>query len=135
MKRTTSFALAALAFLVLGGLTVAVAPKATALDGKSFEVQLMKYGSYEGTPDTLSFANGTFDSSACHQYGFGKSMYTVDSSNDALVSFHVHAVSKDRSQEDWSGTVQGDRIHGTVTMTDSKGTMTRYKFKGKMVTT
>lgn len=135
MRRTTGSVLAALAVLVFAGVTFAGVQKATSLDGKSFEVQLVKDGSTGGTPDTLSFDDGMFDSSACHPYGFGKSTYTAKSSEDAI-SFQVHATSKDnKSEEIWNGVVRGEQIHGTVKMTDPKGTVTRYKFTGKMVTT
>jgi hypothetical protein len=75
-----------------------------------------------------------FDSSACHAYGFGKSVYTAHSMGKAI-TFQVRATSKDKSKETWNGTVEGNNIHGTVKMTDPQGKVKNYTFKGMKATT
>jgi len=120
----------AFAMIVAAGMSVVAADKAPSLDGKSFHVQLMKGDAKTGDPDTLSFAAGMFDSSACHQYGFGKSAYTSKNAG-SKISFQVHAVGKDESKQVWNGTVDGNKIHGTMTQTDPKGTVTTFRFEGE----
>lgn len=134
MNKTSRLVVLAFALFLIAGMTIAAAEKKASLDGKSFEVQLMKSYATSGDSDTLSFADGMFDSSACHQHGFGRSAYTAKNTGSA-VTFEVHAVAKDQqTKELWKGTVEGNSIHGTMKLTDPKGTVTHYEFQGEMKT-
>lgn len=130
MQRTSRLGVFAFALLVAAGMSVAAVEKAPSLDGKSFEVQLTKADAKKGDPDTLTFANGMFDSQACHTYGFGQSVYSVKNVGKA-VTFEVRAIAKDRTEQVWNGTVEGKKIHGTMKLTDPEGKVTRYHFKGE----
>jgi hypothetical protein len=134
MSRTSRLVMTALAILAVVGMTVAGAAKAPSLDGRSFAVKLMKADAKTGDADTLRFSNGMFDSSACHVYGFGESTYTAKNVGKTI-TFEVHAVAKDASKQTWNGTVEGNRIYGTMKLTDPKGMVTHFKFKGEMRTT
>jgi hypothetical protein len=132
MKRITVIALAISALVIAAGMTAAEARNRALLDGKSFEVVRVREGAKSGEPDTLSFADGMFDSTASHGYGFRRSAYTARSAAD-IFTFEVHATAKDRSKELWRGTVEGSTIYGTVKLTTPDGAVTRYSFRGERV--
>src|SRR5579885_3154744 len=47
------------------------------LDGKVFEGTVGSKGEKEGKPETITFKDGKFNSSACAAYGFGDGAYTA----------------------------------------------------------
>lgn len=127
MNMAKRLAIVAFGLLFIAGVSARGAVEKKALDGKTFTVKLMKGDAKGGDTDTLTFKNGMFDSSACHQYGFGESGYTAKAEG-AKVAFEVNATSKTNDKQVWSGTVDGATIQGTMKMTDPKGIVTVFRF-------
>ena len=115
---------AALTALVLAG-------SPALLDGATFEVFTVQQpdGKKEG-PDLLVFTAGTFDSTECRRYGFTKAPYTAEAKGGA-VRFEAKATSPTDGTNVWKGTVDGDRISGTLTWTGADGKTSTYRFEGK----
>jgi hypothetical protein len=91
------------------------APGATnpALDGRAYEV-VLAFPDAPPQKDTLRFANGKFESTDCTTLGFPQwSDYTAQAAGDAI-PFHVLAKHPSGTTMDWSGTVKGDAVDGTV---------------------
>ncbi len=80
------------------------------LDGKAFVAEAGEKGkAADEHEDLITFASGTFHSSACDKYGFTKSSY---SSADGR-SFDAETTSEKDGRIVWKGTVNGDTIEGT----------------------
>lgn len=100
----------------------------SSLDGKSFEVVLAFPGEAD-VKDTLAFANGKFESTACTPLGFPQhTAYDARRTGDAL-EFHVVARHPSGTIMDWKGTVKGGSVEGTATRTMNGQTVTA-PFKG-----
>ena len=84
----------------------------TVLDGKTFTITLTEKGKEEGDPDTLIFKDATFDSTACHEYGFLANPYMAKE-KDGGVKFMSICKSKKSGTNVWKGPVSGDEIKGT----------------------
>ncbi len=102
-----------------------------ALDGKTFSIK-MKDPTGKEDPDDIVFANGTFDSIACHEYGFGTGPYTTEMKG-TNVMFKATTTSEKAGTFDWTGTVHPDgKIDGTATMKGKDGKTTVYNIMGSM---
>lgn len=101
------------------------------LDGKTFEVMVIDQSSGEETADTLLFANGTFDSVACRQYGFGKAPYEATQEGETW-TFTAEAVSPEEGTTTWVGTISGDAIEGTMEWAKSGQNPMHYEFAGAL---
>jgi len=100
------------------------------LDGKTYSGQLGMDGDQNGDPDEFIFSNGTFDSTACHQYGYGKGSYEAKTMEEAM-TFKAETKSKEGSKMQWNGKVVGDRIDGTATQLSKDDKVLRsFWFKG-----
>lgn len=97
------------------------------LDGSSFEVQVT--GGDDSWSDTLLFANGTFDSVECRQYGFGAVQYDVEKKGDSW-TFSAEASSEKEGVTHWKGTVSGNSISGTMEWTKPGQDPVVYEFSG-----
>jgi hypothetical protein len=87
--------------------------QAGSLDGKSFVGDAgMKGKEADEKGDVITFANGTFHSSSCDQYGYNKAPYKATPSADA-VQFEVETKSEKDGRLVWKGTVRGNEIEGT----------------------
>jgi hypothetical protein len=103
---------------------------AAALDGRSYDVTL-ETPEAPALKDTLRFANGKFESTACTTLGFPEwSDYLVRTDADAI-AFHVLAKHPSGTTMDWSGSVKGDAVDGTATRT-MNGKTDVLKFKGSL---
>ena len=131
MTRSTSLALVlALALALAAPAARSDDAPAGALDGRAFAVSLkVVEGQAKETPDTLTFREGTFDSSACQPLGFGAAVYTATQDGEA-VTFDATSTSATHGTNVWSGRVEGDRISGTLDWTKDGKTI-RYGFEGK----
>lgn len=99
-----------------------------ALDGSVFTVSMAEQGG-EAQADTLTFADGTFHSSACDQYGFAAAAYeTTDA--DGAISFEATATSATEGENRWTGTVSGDAIRGTLVWSKAGQDPITYEFSG-----
>jgi hypothetical protein len=62
--------------------------------------------------DLITFANGTFHSSICDQYGYTKAPYKAAARGDAI-EFETETRSEKDGRLVWKGTVRGSEIEGT----------------------
>ena len=84
-----------------------------ALDGMAFVGEVGKQGKASGDPDELIFAQGTFRSTACDQYGFGDAPYT-SAANEDTITFSAETISPKEGRMEWRGTVTGETLEGTA---------------------
>lgn len=97
------------------------------LDGKTFTVQLR---GPEGkmVEDQLSFRDGKFDSSACHEHGYSAAPYTALEGPDGLTFRSITSSGEGRMR--WNGTVMGDRIEGTAVVDQPGKDPVYYSYQG-----
>ena len=76
------------------------------LDGSTYSTML------DGENDVLTFNDGTFHSSSCDEWGFGKGEYTTEAKEDSI-SFEATTTSEKDGTMVWTGTIQGDTINGS----------------------
>ncbi len=127
MTRVMSVALV-FAFVLVGSAAFA---GMGALDGKTYSIK-MKDPTGKEDPDDIIFANGTFDSIACHEYGFGTGPYTTEMKG-ANVTFKATTTSEKAGTFDWTGTVHPDgKIEGTATMKGKDGKTTVFTIMGSL---
>jgi hypothetical protein len=91
-----------------------------ALDDRAFDIKLGPKGSDVSQPDVIEFAGGRMHSRGCDDAGFGTSTYTSKTVAGGI-EFHVVCKSSSGSTNDWTGTVRGDAIQGTMTWTPGPG--------------
>jgi hypothetical protein len=86
------------------------------LDGRSYEVTL-EIPDSSPVKDTLIFANGKFQSTACTSLGFPQwSDYTAQPDTGA-VAFHALAKHSSGTTMDWNGKIEGDLVSGMANRT------------------
>ena len=90
-------------------------PPSGKLDGKIYLVQLLEPGK-SSVSDSLIFRWGTFRSSSSMAYGFGKGNYKTLWYDNCL-NFSVKTTSDSSGTMVWKGSVQNNRIQGTVLWT------------------
>ena len=98
----------ALALLLVTTFSIALPLAAQAgelLDGKVFTTML------DGKSDVLTFQDGTFHSSACDEWGFGKGNYSTKTSTDGISFMTVTTSVKDGKMV-WRGMIRGETIQG-----------------------
>ena len=84
-----------------------------ALDGRVFIADAGERGkAADEKDDVITFANGTFHSSICDQWGYGKGEVRLIAGADEL-RFEVETVSEKDGRLKWQGRVTGDSIEGT----------------------
>lgn len=84
-----------------------------ALDGKSFDIEMVGADGKTQDKDRVTFQSGSFDSSSCRPFGFIRTGYTTTPNGDA-VSFQAVAASAEYGFNHWQGVVRGDHIEGTL---------------------
>ena len=90
------------------------APSSTgALDGKTFVGKLIDNGKESPTADNLIFADGTFRSKECDQYGFVAAPYQTTVTGDA-VTFDAVTTSPNEGKMTWHGVSRGETLTGTA---------------------
>lgn len=105
---------------------------ADTLDGKTFQVSAWETGKPEKQdPDVFVFANGTFDSEGCHQYGFGASPYTSNLSKNGM-HFKSTTRSAAEGEIDFEGTYSQNGIQGTFVWRKQGQADLHYEFKGSL---
>ena len=105
--------------LGLFALAAAVVPPALAnangLDGRSFQGVFIERGKTSGDPDTLTFKDGRFRSSACDRYGYSDAAYKVTMVGDTA-RFETETQSAKYGKLRWSGSVRDGKLDATVMM-------------------
>ena len=125
MMRQSSFMLVvAGSLLACGGApaksppveTTASTPAAGALDGRSYEVMLDIPGQAP-QKDTIRFANGRFESTACTALGFPKWSDYEAHPDGKNVTFRGVAKHPSGTTMNWTGTIERNSLEGTATRT------------------
>lgn len=124
-----------LGFLLIINLSYAQSKKKSGkLDRKSYTCQVIL--KKKSAVDELKFAGGTFQCKTLLDEGFKASEYetTVDSSaSPPTITFTCEAKDDKENVFTWTGTVTGDDLEGTATLTDKKGkTKKSYSFNGTL---
>jgi hypothetical protein len=120
------------AVLVFIGLLAAVCVRPAAagtLDGKTFTGTIGEQDK-AGDPDNFIFADGTFRSTACGQYGYIEAPYTV-SEEAGKTTFSVTTRNNSGATMAWQGIVNDESIEGTAVMTAKDGKAQTFWFKGE----
>jgi hypothetical protein len=125
MRHLLAFILFSVAALLAPGLTAA---EQATLAGKSYDIE-MKDPSGKAQKDTLIFTASDGDSTACHEYGFGKGPVTY-SAADGGTGFTFTTKSEKSGTMVWKGTAKGSTIEGTAVMTGKDGKDMNYTFSG-----
>ena len=110
------------------------------LDGKIFTTELTIKGAKKPKPeaDELSFKAGKFNSKFMkteNQFKPGDYTVTVDSSSsDKTFAFECDSKSGDDEIMHWSGTINGETIEGTATLSKKEKIKKEYNFSGTLKT-
>jgi|WetSurMetagenome_2_1015567.scaffolds.fasta_scaffold118498_1 hypothetical protein len=86
------------------------------LDGKKFMGEMGATGQTTGDKETIVFHSGMFHSMACDAKGFKPAPYTATKEGDAI-SFTATCTSPTAGKLDWKGTVKGEELDATATLT------------------
>jgi hypothetical protein len=84
-----------------------------ALDGRTFVGKLVEKGKEAPGDDQLIFADGTFRSLGCDEYGFTPTPYRTSVAGDAT-TFDAVATSATEGTMTWHGVVTGETLTGNV---------------------
>ncbi|MBA3710124.1 MAG: hypothetical protein H0W83_15040, partial [Planctomycetes bacterium] len=117
-------ALACVVLIAASFMSVHAADVAAAatLDGRSFDVVCKGPDQTKDEKDSLVFTATEGDSTACHQYGFGKGPVTYRA-KDGGVEFSFSTKSEKEGTIAWNGIVKGDKVSGKMAWTkDGKTT-------------
>jgi hypothetical protein len=101
------------------------------LDGKTFTATSTEAGKDSATTDELIFANGTFRSKECDQYGFAPASYTTQPDGDGL-AWEATSLSDKEGKMVWKGKVVGKTIEGMTTWIKAGQNNIDYTFTGSM---
>lgn len=101
------------------------------LDGKVYQVELQDAKEGKTIPDTLIFARGTFDSTACRQYGFSAVPYQANREADGSIRFSALATAGE-ARNQWNGVVRGTSIEGTLSMQKPGEEAAQWPFRGQL---
>jgi hypothetical protein len=105
-------------------------PRSLALDGRAYDV-ILETPDAPAQKDTLRFANGQFESTACTTLGFPEwSDYEARADGDSI-PFHVLSKHPSGTTMDWHGSVKGDSVEGTANRA-MNGKTDVLKFKGSL---
>ena len=116
-----------LTLVLCGILAASTAFAAGALDGRSYQGEIVEQGKTKGDADTFVFDNGRFRSLACDKNGFGDAPYSGDGTR-----FEATTTSKSKGEMAWKGTVSGNAVEGTVQWSKDGKPKTQYHFKGTL---
>jgi|CZKU01.1.fsa_nt_gi hypothetical protein len=121
-------ALAACGGASASGPAPATPSTAGALDGTSYDV-VLEFPAAPAEKDTLRFANQAFESTACTGLGFPRWTPYGARQDAGATTFHVKTVHPSGTTMDWTGSVKGDAVDGTVNRT-MNGHTEALPFKG-----
>lgn len=113
------------------GTAMADAKQVDNLDGKTFTATSKEAGKDSATADELIFANGTFRSKECDQYGFAPASYTTHPDGDGL-AWEATSLSDKEGKMVWKGKVVGKTIEGMTTWIKAGQNNIDYTFTGSM---
>ena len=103
-----------------------------ALDGKTFSGVIGPKEKTDGRPDDFVFQDGSFESTLCNTFGYGKGTYQTTAKGDA-VEFTAETTSTNGGKMAWKGTVTGNQIEGATVATENGQTSESW-FKGTLKT-
>ncbi len=100
----------------------------SALDGKKFDITLMKNGTLD-SKETLVFDKGMMDPLQCHQYGFAATDYQAKNAA-GMSTFRAICKSEKEGTMAWQGKITDGKIDGDVVWTKEGQDAIHYTFKG-----
>ena len=91
------------------------------LDGRRFKAGIVNTedGSGNALEDTLIFDNGAFLSVVCKRYNFKASPYWVRTDGETI-HFLAELYSPTDGKMEWRGTINGDKLNGTMRWTKKR---------------
>jgi hypothetical protein len=104
------------------------AKEAAPLDGKTFDVQTGEPGK-KMEPDQMVFSAGTFRSTHCDQWGFGKATYTAKTAGGET-TFNATTTSAKEGKIVWTGKVKDKKIEGSYVWEKAGQAPIKYVFSG-----
>jgi hypothetical protein len=116
---------------IVGVSGFAIAAEKGALDGKNYVGESGEVGKTTGDKDELVFADGTFRSTACDQYGFKAVPYTTTQEGDSI-NFVAHATSEKVVEIHWTGKVTGENCEAKLVWSKAGQKDIEYWFKGTL---
>lgn len=120
---------------------IAQNPNKGPLDGKKFTAEILEEGKKKPLdPDDLSFVAGKFKSVVFADWGFTKPIkYQINSIDSTttqgvkIYSWGVELVNDTEEKLNWSGSINGEDIEGTIELINKKGvTKKNFTFTGKL---
>ena len=106
------------------------AQTASTLNGQSYTYVMKNInGTGDEIQDVMTFQNGTMSSQTLASKGFANAR-VVEKPGSAGSSFEVTMQSKTEGTRVYRGTVNGQTVEGTITVTDKQGVQTTMAFRG-----
>lgn len=93
------------------------------LDGKVYVGEMGAEGKTSGDKETIKFIAGMFYSSQCESMGYHMAPYTTTTEGDAI-KFRATMEDAAKNKHEWEGTIKGEALDATVTMTSEKAPTT-----------
>lgn len=134
------FALLTLCLIFLSSTSFSQKAKDKFLDGKTFTVELTIKDAKKPKPeaDELNFKSGKFTSKMMKtesQFKPGEYTVVVDSSSsERVITFECDIKNGDDEVIHWTGTITGDTIEGTATLSKKEKIKKTYAFSGTLKT-
>jgi hypothetical protein len=99
------------------------------LDGKRFAGQVGTEGKTEGSKELVGFKGGLFTSSYCVAQGFKAAPYMAET-KDGVTTFHSEQTDPAKGKLVWDGTIKGDTLTATGSLTPEGKEATKFWIKG-----
>ena len=114
------------------GMHATVKPKLSGpLDGKQFESTCGVEGKTDGNKEAVSFRGGMFRSSYCLSQGFKLAPYSVET-KEGVSTFKSEQTDPGKGTLVWEGTVTGDNLNATGTLTSPGKAPSRFWIKAAL---
>jgi hypothetical protein len=111
-----SLAMAACGATATAPTSAVTTSSARGIDGTSYDVTL-EFPGEAPVKDTLSFASGRFESTACTGFGFPRWTEYQARVDGGVIAFQVVTHHPQGGTVDWHGAVSGDGVEGTANRT------------------
>ena len=134
----SKFTIVSFCFLLFSSASFSQKVKDKFLEGKTFTTELVVKGAKKPKPepDELSFKTGKFNSKMMKtesQYKPADYTVTVDSSSsEKTFTFECDSKNPDDEIMHWTGTISGESIEGTATLSKKEKVKKEYTFTGTL---
>ena len=136
----SKFTVLTLCFLIFSNVSFSQKVKDKLLEGKIFTAELNVKGAKKPKPmeDELSFKGGKFNSKTMkteNQFKPADYTVTVDSTSDEKpITFECDSKNGDDEVMHWTGTITGEAVVGTATLSKKEKVKKEYEFTGTLKT-